>query len=121
MQKRLLGGDDFLVLFQSADWESRCQAILGEFAAEIPSLYDLAERLAGGISGNDRSDSPTFFPLTCLSIGAVVSRQGCYRSAHDIATAASEAKHQAKKLPGNQLFIERRFFSTETTVMACSA
>lgn len=116
-----IGGDDFLVLFQSADWESRCQTILREFATEIPSLYDLAERLAGGISGNDRSDTPTFFPLTCLSVGVVASQQGCYRSAHDIATAASEAKHQAKKLPGNQLFIERRFFSIETTVMACSA
>lgn len=116
-----IGGDDFLVLFQSADWESRCQTILGEFATEIPSLYDLAERQAGGVSSTDRSGIPTFFPLTCLSIGAVASRQGCYRAAQDIATAASEAKHQAKKLPGNQLFIERRFFSAETTEMSCSA
>jgi hypothetical protein len=33
---------------------------------------------------------------------------GQYLSHHQIATAASEAKKQAKKIPGNSLFIERR-------------
>jgi GGDEF domain-containing protein len=116
-----IGGDDFLVLFQSADWEGRCQKILSDFATEVPPLYDLVERLAGGISGIDRSGTPTFFPLTSLSVGAVASSQGCFRSAHDIAPAASEAKRQAKKLPGNQLFVERRFFTAETDLLSCSA
>jgi hypothetical protein len=33
---------------------------------------------------------------------------GRYDSHHQIAAAAAEAKKEAKKIPGNSLFIERR-------------
>jgi hypothetical protein len=33
---------------------------------------------------------------------------GQFASHHQVATAAAEAKKQAKKIPGNSLFIDRR-------------
>jgi hypothetical protein len=42
------------------------------------------------------------------SIGAVSVEPGQYGSHHQIATAAAEAKKEAKKIPGNSIFIERR-------------
>src|SRR5690606_42065631 len=29
-----IGGDDFIILFQSADWEARCEGILNAFRSE---------------------------------------------------------------------------------------
>lgn len=91
-----VGGDDFLILFQSADWEQRCQLIVGEFAFKGQELYDEAARLAGGIHAEDRHGAMRFFPCTTLSIGAACIRAGQLQDAEEVATQAALAKHQAK-------------------------
>jgi hypothetical protein len=47
-------------------------------------------------------------PLVTLSLGIVKAEPGHFRSHLQIATAASEAKKQAKRIPGNSLFVDRR-------------
>lgn len=103
-----IGGDDFIVLFQSEDWEKRCEAILQSFAHAIPEYYCNADRERGGYISEDRRGNKVFHPLISLSLGVVRIEPGQYMSHHQIATAASDAKKQAKKIPGNSLFIERR-------------
>lgn len=103
-----IGGDDFIVLFQSEDWEARCNAILAAFAKAIPGYYSAEHRERGGHESEDRRGRKIFHPLISLSLGVVVVEPGCFVSHHQIATAASEAKKQAKKAVGNSLFIERR-------------
>ena len=103
-----IGGDDFLVLFQSEDWETRCQAIMATFAALIAQCYNGEDRERGGHISEDRRGQKVFHALISLSLGVVKSDPGQYLSHHQIATAAAEAKKQAKKIPGNSLFIERR-------------
>jgi diguanylate cyclase (GGDEF)-like protein len=116
-----IGGDDFIVIFQNPNWEGLCRTILAQFDSEAPTLYDPIERAAGGIRSTDRKGQPQFFPLVSLSVGAVRSSHGYYRSSHDIAIAASEAKCQAKKLTGSQLFVERRFYDVDVQEMSDSA
>ena len=103
-----VGGDDLIVIFQSEDWDARINAALAAFAAERMALFDADDIARQGFSSTDRSGAPQFFPLTTLSIGAVQVPAGVRSSSHQIAARAVEAKSQAKKMPGNALFIDRR-------------
>ena len=103
-----IGGDDFVALFQSDDWEWRCQQTLQRFDAAVQDLFNNDDKLRGGFHAQSRQGEMLFFPLTTLSIGAVPVSKGAYRSHHDIAATAAEAKKQAKRGTGNTLFIERR-------------
>ncbi len=91
-----VGGDDFIFLFQSDDWEGRSERLVAEFDAQAALLYDEAGRSAGGIEAEDRHGVRRFFPFTSLSIGAVRIRAGQFRSAELVASAAAAAKHDAK-------------------------
>ena len=91
-----IGGDDFMVLFQSGDWQQRCERIVGDFDRQAQDLFNEDARLAGGIHGEDRQGQPRFFDCTTLSIGAVRVRRGDFRHADEVATAAAVAKHDAK-------------------------
>ncbi len=92
-----VGGDDFLILFQSADWRARCEQIVREFAAQALELYDAAARQAGGIQAEDRHGVPRFFPCTTVSIGALCIQAGQYRDAEEVASQAALAKRHAKQ------------------------
>ena len=91
-----VGGDDFILLFQSDNWQAQCASIIAEFASQAISLFDESARLAGGIQAEDRYGVPRFFPLTTLSIGAVIIRQNEFTNAEQVASMAARAKHDAK-------------------------
>ena len=91
-----VGGDDFIILYQSADWELQCQHIVREFAHRAIELFDEPARAAGGIHAEDRHGVSRFFPLTTLSIGAVRIRRDEFSSAEQVASVAARAKHDAK-------------------------
>jgi diguanylate cyclase (GGDEF)-like protein len=103
-----IGGDDFIVLFQSEDWEARCRSLLDDFAQAILTHYHAADQKRGGYESEDRRGRKVFHALMTMSLGVVRVEPGQYLSHHQIASAAAEAKRQAKKIPGNSLFIERR-------------
>ncbi|HEY4072799.1 MAG TPA: GGDEF domain-containing protein [Herbaspirillum sp.] len=107
-----IGGDDFLIMFQSEDWEQRCQAILDAFRDGMQDCYNEEDRLRGGYFSEDRRGNKVFHPLVSLSIGAVRVEPLQYTSPHQIASAATRAKKLAKKIAGNTLFIEQRKTAT---------
>lgn len=102
-----IGGDDFIALFRSTDWEARCHALLKRFAILSQNHYEAMDIERGGLECEDRQGGRTFHPLVSLSIGAVHVNAG-FTSHHEVATSVSAAKKQAKKTPGNALFLERR-------------
>jgi len=103
-----IGGDDFMVLFQSEDWERRCQQVLEEFARKVLDFYSTEDRDRGGYISEDRQGKKVFYSLMSLSIGAIRVEPQQYHTHHQIATAAAESKKQAKKIFGNSLFLDRR-------------
>lgn len=103
-----IGGDDFLAIFRSEDWQRRCAEVVRRFDEEIAAFYDHEDLLAGGIYSEARDGSRTFFPLVSLSIGAVHSDSGSYASCHAISSIAVEMKQQAKKVSGSCLLVNRR-------------
>lgn len=101
-----VGGDDFIFLFQSDDWERRCEQLVIAFDTHARSLYDEPGLAAGGIDAEDRHGVVRFFPFTSLSIGAVRVRKGQFRTAELVANAAASAKHGAK-MANVGLFVQR--------------
>ena len=91
-----VGGDDFLVVFQSADWRARCEAIVAAFGERALALFDPDDRAAGGIMAEDRYGSLRFHPCTTLCAGVVPVVAGGTRGPEDIASAAAAAKRRAK-------------------------
>ncbi|MCE1172874.1 MAG: diguanylate cyclase, partial [Azovibrio sp.] len=102
------GGDDFLILFQSNDWEVRCARALKLFDERVLPIFTAEDLQRGGLVGENRRGEEVLHPLPALSIGALLADSNQYESHHEIATAAADAKKQAKKQRGSSLFIERR-------------
>lgn len=92
-----VGGDDFILLFQSPDWRARCERLVGEFAGKARLLFDEEARKLGGIEALDRHGIARFFPCTTLAIGAACIDASQFSSAEDVANLAALAKHTAKR------------------------
>jgi diguanylate cyclase (GGDEF)-like protein len=103
-----IGGDDFIVLLQSADWAMRMRDALERFDQESSSLYTRQDLARGGLLAEDRSGNAVIHPLSTLSIGAVLVEPGDYASHYEVSAAAAEAKRQAKRSAGSSIFVERR-------------
>lgn len=103
-----IGGDDFVVLFQSRDWEVRCQAMLTRFDRECLILFNAEHVEVSGYFSEDRRGTMTFHSLVSLSIGAVLIDPAHFHLYHEVARAASEAKSLAKQMNGSSLFIDQR-------------
>jgi diguanylate cyclase (GGDEF)-like protein len=91
-----VGGDDFVVLFQSDDWLERCEAIVEVFNEKARLLFDAEALACGGIEAEDRHGVRRFFKCTTLSIGAVPVAPGSCTRPEQVASAAAAAKHRAK-------------------------
>lgn len=109
-----IGGDDFMVLMQSADWQQRITKGIAIFEENIGTFLEELHVQAGGYYGEDRQGKPVFHPLPSVSIGCLDINPALFRSHHEVAAAVTEAKKQAKKIAGSSLFIERRKVSPKT-------
>lgn len=103
-----IGGDDFVVLFQSLDWEVRCHGMLARFDRECLNLFDAEHVAAGGYHSEDRRGTMAFHEVVSLSIGAVLVDPDHFHLYQEVARAASEAKRMAKHKEGSSLFIDQR-------------
>jgi len=103
-----VGGDDFIVIFQSSDVENRCQLVLNLFAERRMAFYSPQQIQQGGITAQNRQGEPQFFELISLAIGVVHPDPFFCRTHHEVSSLAADAKHQAKQHGGNHLFISRR-------------
>ncbi|MBV8680371.1 MAG: GGDEF domain-containing protein [Aquitalea sp.] len=108
-----IGGDDFALLLQSADWQHKLEHILQAFDQAVRSFFDPAHLAAAGFEMTGRNGDSMFFPLTSLSLGVVRVSPGQYPSHYEVGSATAEAKKQAKKLPGSSMFVERRHVASQ--------
>jgi diguanylate cyclase (GGDEF)-like protein len=109
-----VGGDDFVMVMQSTDWEERCGRALRAFGGRVAALFSQEDRERGGFLAEDRRGEKQSFGLTSLSIGAVPVERATFNTHSEVAAAASEAKKMAKREAGNALFVERRRYPTSS-------
>lgn len=107
-----VGGDDFVLVLQSEDWEARCRTILASFESRVAALFSEEDRSRGHFVAEDRQGQLRNFRLLTLSIGAVAADPETFKSHSEVAAAATEAKRMAKRARGNNLFVERRRYPT---------
>lgn len=109
-----IGGDDFILVLRSDDWESRCKGILERFGREVTVFFSDADQERGGYVTENRRGEKEFHPLTTLSIGAVKAEPGAFVSCMEISAVAAETKKMAKKIPGNSLYLNQRVYAPHT-------
>lgn len=103
-----IGGDDFMLLLPLAHWESVTRQVLAHVEAIAPGFYEETDREQGGIKIENRRGAVSFFPFFSVSVAVKPVAADAGLEALDIASDLSELKHQAKKIAGNSLFVERR-------------
>lgn len=103
-----IGGDDFVVLFQSPDWEARCHSMLARFDRECITMFNPEHVADAGYFSEDRRGVMAFHALVTLSIGVVLIDPAHFHHYQEVARAASQAKSQAKHIEGSSLFIDQR-------------
>jgi len=100
-----IGGDDFIVLFESKNWQERCKNMLTEFTELYPELYKDEHIQQNGMQALDRHGNTVFYPLLGLSIGAVrILDFHTIENEADLVEYATQAKSAAKKINGNSLY-----------------
>jgi diguanylate cyclase (GGDEF)-like protein len=103
-----VGGDDFVAVFSSPDWEHRTQQVLHHFDREVLRHVRPEHIQAGGLRTNNRQGEEVFHSLVSLSAGMVRIAPGDFALASEISSRLVEAKKQAKKSPGSSYFMDRR-------------
>ncbi|WP_018295368.1 diguanylate cyclase domain-containing protein [Mariprofundus ferrooxydans] len=105
-----VGGDDFVILFESEQWRSRAERLLDHFQRESALLYDASDREQGYLVGENRQGERMCFQLMSLSVAAVPCDPGVFQSHIELAEVASEVKHKAKLVPGNSIVVNQRHY-----------
>lgn len=91
-----VGGDDFLIFFQSLDWRPRLMDAIATFNRQVVQLYTDDERRAGGIEAQDRFGQRRFHGFVKLAAGVIEARAGLYDIA-SLTALAAVAKQEAKR------------------------
>jgi GGDEF domain-containing protein len=103
-----IGGDDFMVVFGSDDWQARCEAVLREFRAQLPHFYSREDLGQGRFRARDRQGKVVWFPLLGLAIGACCPDPAFCGNHLDVSALAADAKKEAKRIGGSVLYLTRR-------------
>lgn len=102
-----IGGDDFMLVLGSQDWNVRLERLLEDFHNQCKRFYRPEHLQAGCFIAHNRQGQRQEFPLLSLSIGVVhLTAQACSRlDAGRLAELASEAKHHAKDTSGSCIYV----------------
>ena len=103
-----IGGDDFLGLFVSNDWQGRLEWALDHFDGALQGVCSEDDLKKGGFESEDRNGKRVFHALPTVSTGAVYADARRFESHRDLSGWLVEAKKLAKQKDGHSLFIERR-------------
>lgn len=100
-----VGGDDFILVLRSSNWQERCEQILTAFAAMSQALLPNESVDYWSL---DRQGVRQKFGALTLAIGAVVPDVAFCKTHHQISQLLADAKKSAKQGGGNHLFYSRR-------------
>lgn len=97
-----IGGDDFMLVLRSADWQERLDKLNASFQTLCLHAYKSEHIAAGGFHAPDRDGEWRWYELLNLSVGVldlpVDARHKV--NASQLAELASRNKHEAKKIRG---------------------
>lgn len=102
-----IGGDDFMLVLGSTDWRDKLGKLIEDFQNQCRRFYREEHLQAGCFIAHNRHGQRQEYALLSLSIGVVHVRSAdCAQlDASRLAELASDAKRQAKAVPGYSLHI----------------
>lgn len=104
-----IGGDDFVaIVSEDDDYEAICQGIIAEFDKGVQKYFNEEDIERGYLEVPNRKCIIEQFPLTSLSIGAVVVTKGRFHNVLEIGEVGAQVKHLAKTTMGSAYSIDRR-------------
>jgi diguanylate cyclase (GGDEF)-like protein len=106
-----VGGDDFVVVVNTDQAQAICQDVIRRFDAEMPALYDEADRKNGYIEGKTRQGQVLRFPLAGIALVIVASGDTPFAHPGEISSLASELKSMAKAVGRSAYMANRRHLS----------
>lgn len=116
-----VGGDDFVMVLCSADWEARLTRVCEAFDAGVRSFFSAEHLAAGGYVTLNRQNQPSFHPLPTISAGAVLHLPGSFESARALSAALAEPKRVAKgRAGGSRFFVDRRQQQQQRALLAAA-
>ena len=109
-----IGGDDFFVIYQTDDWEQRCQNVLQQFDAGVQAYAQQKGLGDGKYQSEDRLGNVVSYCLPTVSIGVVPVTFERFHNVHEISTVAAEVKKAAKRIAGSSLHVDRRVAKSDS-------
>lgn len=104
-----IGGDDFLMVLTSPDWQARLQRVCALFDAGVRGYFTAEHLQQGGYVTLNRQNQESFNTLPTLSAGVLQAQPGAFESAHALSAALAEPKRVAKgRAGGSRFFVDRR-------------
>ena len=103
-----VGGDDFIAIVPSIEVDDVCQAIIATFDKGVRKFFTEDDLEKGYIEVENRKGVIEKFPLTSLSIGAVIAEKGRFANILEIGEVSAQVKHMAKSIMGSSYAIDRR-------------
>jgi diguanylate cyclase (GGDEF)-like protein len=92
-----IGGDDFLIVFQTAAWHDHVNVMMTRFNQEVVHHYQDEDVAAGGIVAENRRGQPEFYSFVSMAVGAIIVPAGTAKTPTEVANAATRAKSAAKR------------------------
>lgn len=103
-----VGGDDFIAIVSGIEIEDLCQRIIARFENKIKSFFTKEDVKKGYIEVANRRGIIEKFPLTAISIAAVVADKNRFTNILEIGDTAAQIKHAVKNVMGSSYIIDRR-------------
>jgi hypothetical protein len=100
-----LGGDDFIAVMRSQDWQARVLELIANFSNAVPSLYAAEHREASGIRAVDRDGILRTYPLATLSVAALQVVADSHTDTNAIADELRRVKALAKAQRGSSFLL----------------
>lgn len=100
-----VGGDDFVVIFESQNWQRAVERILKQFDESIGGFYN--GNIGCSIHSKNRNGQKQHYGKMTLSAGAVLVKTSLTHYHVDLSEEAAVAKKQAKKMTGSSLYVHQ--------------
>ncbi len=105
-----IGGDDFVAMVRKSqdEVEALCRAILAQFDARMPLLYDPEDREHGYVVAVSRQNVRFQFPIVTLSIAVVSNAKRIIADEWEASAIAAELKRRTKHTGTSSFLIDQR-------------
>ncbi|MFC4411201.1 GGDEF domain-containing protein [Chungangia koreensis] len=93
-----IGGDDYIVILKSYDYEEYCRKVISSFEERVKSFYTEEHLQQKFVSTENRSGSLEEFPLVSISIAVVTNRESRFEDVEEIIVEAARVKKLCKSI-----------------------